>query len=339
MRHFCTYADHNYLPRAIALVDSLEKGGDFALWILALSQECEDILHRLRHPRIRIVTLHALEQADAELVATKTSRSTAEYIFTITPCWTAYLMKAQPEIDTLIYLDSDLYFFSSPEPIFREIGSASIGIIEHKHAKTKDQEKLYGRFNVGWVSFQRDTAGQACLGRWRSQCIEWCHDRAEDGKFADQKYLDAWPALFPEVCIIQHPGANLAPWNIAQYHLSGTPKRPTVDGKDVIFYHFSSMWAYSPWFVRLGLEDYLVEAPQRRRACHLIYQPYLRAINTATRHLRNAGFQGLPFNFPRHIDPRKFAGQELGSVLLQMKKRYTEYLKERFDGRVMYSPY
>ena len=55
----------------------------------------------------------------------------------------------------------------------------------------------------------------------------------------DQKYLDEWPALYPDCHIINHTGAGVAPWNYSQYSFSfGPNKNILVEGVPLIFYHF-----------------------------------------------------------------------------------------------------
>jgi hypothetical protein len=71
----------------------------------------------------------------------------------------------------------------------------------------------FGIYNVGWVSVRRCEEGIKALRWWRERCIEWCHDFVDGDRFADQRYLDRLPGLFPHVHVIQHLGANLAPWN------------------------------------------------------------------------------------------------------------------------------
>ena len=49
MIHYCTYFDHNYVVRAIAMLDSLRRhSGPFTLWCLSLTPECEAILDLTR---------------------------------------------------------------------------------------------------------------------------------------------------------------------------------------------------------------------------------------------------------------------------------------------------
>ena len=55
----------------------------------------------------------------------------------------------------------------------------------------------------------------------------------------DQKYLDAWPVLYPSTHILKHPGAGIAPWNYAQYSFGRLADGTlSVDDAPLIFYHF-----------------------------------------------------------------------------------------------------
>lgn len=241
-RYFCTYFDHNYLPYGMALFDSLVKSGiDFELFVLTLSDECHCRLENADR-RIIPVKLQELEEYDPELAQCRFNRSQTEYIFTLSPCLPLFLFEKFPRIDLLTYLDSDLYFFNSPETLYDELGNKSLYIIEHRFsAEHRYRAELNGRFNMAFQIYRKNDTGIACLKQWRSQCLEWCFDRVEDGKFADQKYLDSWPEDFKdEVVISANNGANLAPWNINNYFIEKTGNSFTVDGKELVFVHYQS---------------------------------------------------------------------------------------------------
>src|ERR1051325_9889605 len=80
----------------------------------------------------------------------------------------------------------------------------------------RSREK-FGIYNVGWVSFRNDARGRLVLRWWRERCVDWCFDVVEDARFGDQKYLDDWPQRFEGVHVVQHQGANLAAWNVANH--------------------------------------------------------------------------------------------------------------------------
>ena len=282
MIHYTTYFDHRYLPRAMVLLQSLrEHSPAFTLWCLALSPECAAALEKVEAAEVRVVPLETLEAADPSLLATKDSRTKAEYFFTLTSCWCEYLLHIHPEIELLTYLDSDLCFYSSPRPLFDELGDASIGIIEHRSMTPRRVEDKYGCFNVGWLSFRNDAAGRACLRRWREQFLDWCYDRIEPGRYADQKYLDDWPSRHANLRILLHPGANLAPWNVARHRLRIGPAGIMVDDEPCIFFHFANLRALPGRIIDLGLAPYWVPYAKRRWLRDHLYRNYLGRLRVA----------------------------------------------------------
>ncbi|WP_052128461.1 hypothetical protein [Neosynechococcus sphagnicola] len=239
MYYFCTYFDHRYLPRGLALYQSLERYcSAFKLWVLCLSDRCYELLMDLNLPHLQAIALTALEAENPALVTVKPTRSPVEYYFTCTPCLPLFVLKHHPEVDLITYLDADLFFFADPAPLYTEMGSHSIALIEHRFPETLRHLEQFGRFNVGWLSFRRDRSGLDCLQWWRDRCLEWCYDRLEADKFADQKYLDHWPTQFPGVVVLQHKGANLATWNLANYRIHRQDRTLWVDDHPLIFFHF-----------------------------------------------------------------------------------------------------
>jgi hypothetical protein len=240
-RYFCTYFDSNYLAQGLTLYRSLEAVcDDFRLWVLCLDDACYAALDNEGLDKITPVPLATLIESDPQLAGARANRTLFEFYFTCTAAFTAWVLSENDQVDLLTYLDADLYFFSDPQPIYRELEDASVGIIEHRFPESLRHLERYGLYNVAWVSFRRDEQGLACLDRWRAQCIEWCYDRLEGDRFADQKYLDAWPREFQRVHSIQHKGANLAPWNVARYRLSNGGG-VQVDGQALIFYHYHGL--------------------------------------------------------------------------------------------------
>jgi hypothetical protein len=239
---FCTYFDSRYLVRALALHASLLRhAGVFRLWVLCMDDAAADCFSALKLEAVRVVRLRDLETADPDLHKAKSNRSAVEYMFTCTPCLPLHVFRQATDIDMVTYLDSDLFFFADPRLVSAGMGDASIGIIEHRYSKGLEARLKYGRFNVGWNAFRRDEAGIACLKWWRERCLEWCYDRCEPGRFADQGYLDAWPALFKGVRIIENAGANVAPWNVDRHQLEWHGGVGYSDGVPLLFYHFQSL--------------------------------------------------------------------------------------------------
>jgi hypothetical protein len=287
--HFCTYFDHRYLPRALALYRSLERhAGDFVLWALCLSPECETLVAKLSLPRLRAVPLPALEAADPALAACRPSRSPIEYYFTCSPCLPHHLLERDGTIDTIVYLDSDLYFFGDPRLVLAHLGDAAVGITPHRLAPRVPRKfARYGRYNVGWLSFRRTPEGRACLAWWREQCLAWCFDRVEGDRYADQKYLEQFEHRFSGVRSIDLKGANLAPWNVAQYELAARDGAVRVDAEPLVFFHFQGVAAVRPGVYDSNLHSY--RAPLTPALRELVYQPYLLELARCEREVAALG--------------------------------------------------
>ena len=256
MKHFCTYFDSNYLLRGLTLFRSMEKHcGEFTLHVLACDEKTFDIIETLNLANLRAYKLEQVEVFEPRLLNVEPERSRAEYLWTLSPIWPLFLLETQPEIELITYLDADLFFFSSDSPIWEEFGAASVLIIEHRFPPQTDYMVNSGRFNVGMIAYRRDENGLACLHWYRERCLEWCFNRHEDEKYGDQKYLDEFPRLFGGVRILQHEGANVAPWNWMNGPLQARNGKFWVGETRVIFYHFHGFKMFSAWMFDLSVND------------------------------------------------------------------------------------
>jgi hypothetical protein len=274
-RVYCTYFDHNYLSRGLALYHSLQRHAPGSrLWVLCLSEECHRTLAALNLPDLVPVRLADFEAADPEVAATRCHRSTVEYYFTCTAAWMLFVLARETSAEWLTYLDGDLFFFDSPGIIYEELRDAAVAIIPHRYTAKLARLRKFGTYNVGWVGARNDPDGIAVIGWWRERCIEWCHDYVDGDRFADQGYLDSFVRLFPRVKIIENPGANLAPWNIGNYRIDFRDGRVVIDQvRPLIFFHFQGLRKGLRWFVFNSHRSY--RAPFSRAVRDHIYKPYV----------------------------------------------------------------
>jgi hypothetical protein len=277
MFNFCTLFDSNYLTRGLALYRSLEENcNDFHLYIFAFDQRCFDVLMKINLPNATIISLTEFE--DEELLKVKPTRTIAEYCWTSTSSTILYVLEKY-KVESCTYLDADIFFYSSPKPIFYELGDNSILITEHRYSPQYNKEIKSGKYCVQFVTVKNDERGLFALRWWRERCIEWCYARYEDGKFGDQLYLDDWTIRFKGVHVMKHHGGGLAAWNIQQYHFS--PVRNSVIGKviatgdefDVIFYHFHYLRIYTNNKIDLGRRMISKEV------MNIFYKPYLKLLD------------------------------------------------------------
>jgi hypothetical protein len=244
--NFCTLFDTYYLSRGIALYQSLEKHcKDFHLYIFAFDEGSVLALKKLGLAHATIVPLKDFE--NEELLAVKPTRTIAEYCWTSTASTIWYAIK-NFNLDHCTYLDADMLFFSSPDPVFEEIGNRSIAITPHNFSADLKSQEIYGKYCVQFVYFRNDEDGLKALDWWRKSCIEWCYAVLEKTRYGDQKYLDYFSEKFNNVCEIRHIGVGVAPWNVSDYTMHPSPEvlNLSLKGKvnersPLIFYHYQSL--------------------------------------------------------------------------------------------------
>jgi hypothetical protein len=274
-RVYCTYFDHNYLSRGLALYHSLQRHAPGSrLWVLCLSETCHQTLVALDLPDMLPIRLADFEAADPEVAATRASRSAIEYYFTCTPAWMLFVLGRETKAEWVTYLDGDLFFFASPEIIYDELQDAAVAIIPHRYTAKLARLRKFGTYNVGWVGARNDPDGIGVIKWWREKCIEWCHDVVDGDRFADQGYLNSFSRLFSRVKIIENIGANLAPWNIGNYRVDFRGNRVLIEAIDpLVFFHFQGLRKGLRWFIFNSHRAY--RAPFSADVRNHIYKPYV----------------------------------------------------------------
>jgi len=274
---FCTLCDQGYLVRTLALRASLVRHAQpFRLHTLCLDQTAFDILSRLALPDLVPIRRQDLEAEDPELVAAQGNRSALEYCFTCKPCVPLYVLRHRPDAKVVALADSDLWFFASPAPLVEEMRGSSVLLHLHRFPEEHTwRTEQFGLYNAGLSLFRNDAQGRASLEWWRARCIEWCHDRTEPGLYTDQKYLDQMASM-PGVRASDHPGAGLAPWNVAHTPLARGRQGVLVQGEPLIFYHFHGIRVVTRSLYVLGIRRFGVR--MTRTLKNKVYAPYLREL-------------------------------------------------------------
>ena len=247
-RYYATLFDSNYISYGCTLISSINNvSKNHTIFVFCFDEEAYTLMQQKNFPNVILITIIDLVSNLKELIIAQKNRTRTEFFYTCSPAICKYVLDNFAYVDLINYLDSDLYFFSSPEPIFNELDFFSIGIIEHRFSTNARKFMKYGRFNVGWITFRNDIFGKMCLNEWYLDCISWCYQRIEDGKYADQKYLESWPNRYNnKVRIIENLGANLAIWNINNYLLTKKDHDLYIEKDKLIFYHFAGLNEFSP---------------------------------------------------------------------------------------------
>ena len=285
-RVYCTYFDSAYLARGMVMLRSLRRHDPSArILALALDELCARVLCGAFSGDVQVIETETLHAAFPELRPIRQQRSRWAYYATQKPALALFTMGGQPPPAAVTYIDADTWFFSDPSAMLYEIGTASVGISPHRFPASHQSLAVYGRYNAGCIYWRNDETGRRCLADWRDDCLRWCEEAVESGgRFMNQGYLNSWLERYRGVHIVQHPGLNLAPWNVDGHMLAEDGGHVTVDGASLVFYHFSgiSRDAEGRWFSHypFGRQIDLI--------CESIYQPYILAVEAESRKLKES---------------------------------------------------
>jgi hypothetical protein len=156
---------------------------------------------------------------DEKLKKVKKIRSKGEYCWTLTPFAPGFVFDADQEVKRVTYLDADMWFRKNPSPIFDEFDKSgkAVLITDHNYDAEYDQSDISGQFCVQFVVFDRIKSDEVRVW-WSNKCLDWCYAIPENGKFGDQKYLEEWPKIFPDLIhILENKEWLLAPWNAKRF--------------------------------------------------------------------------------------------------------------------------
>lgn len=277
--NICTHGDINYLGKILALHHSLkETAGDFVLHVLCNDTETFESLFDRAIPEMRLYSLGDYEMDDAQLSEVKNfpagtyGSQRDNYLWKITPYFVNEILQIIPYDETLIYVDSDVYFYQSPQIILDAVGNRSVGI--HTHRFTPPYRKTAsGWFNVGAITFRKDEIGIRMAEQWK----EWCmttgtplHD--EYGTCGDQLWLQIFYKIigWENISIFDEEEAwkgycHLAPWNAEQF-----------DGT-LVFYHFSHFNMDSNGWKDAHHNEW---HPAKKPGIHDLYENYYQTIKS-----------------------------------------------------------
>lgn len=285
-KHLVTHCDYNYLPRALVLLDSIARTSKS----YSVTFVCHDDLTFSKMQseslnNIHLVKLSEIELYFPQLVARKMQITPLEYIFLITPFIVKFCLE-KLELPSVAYVDSDICFFSSIDPIFKEINKSDVGITAHNFLMKLTHLSINGTYNVGIVFFRNTQKGLLTVNWWADRCMESTSIHSNSSEiFGDQKYLDSFSNIYPETHVYQNFGINAAPWNCDDVSLD-TAGKVFSNGHELVCFHFSGLKSNKNRFI-LGFQRYNIKPSVNLRKC--IYQPYALKLYEMNRSLESSG--------------------------------------------------
>lgn len=277
--NFVTYFDKHYIPKGLAMLRSLRRQHpDSEVFVLTGDEETR---LRVRREDIPVFDLGGLELLYPELAAARQTRSWVEYLWTLTPAVTLFMLDVIGKQE-VAYIDADLYFYHPLDELYAETDPYNISAIPHRWTpKYRERLEPNGKYNVSWLRVQMSGQAIEFLAEWMSLCVDCCSASLDDGRLGDQTYLDDLSVKYG-IHDVEHLGANLAPWSQEQYQYciddDGTI---FVDGgtsfaaeDPLLFYHFHE-FRHNLQGVTLTRTGY----PLHPFVAEWVYPPYETEIN------------------------------------------------------------
>ncbi len=297
MHNFCTLFDSHYLPRGLAMYESLKKHcGDFHLYIFAFDEKCLEILKEFNLDNVTVISLEEFE--NDKLLGIKQSRTRGEYCWTCTSSSILYVLEKY-KVPDCTYLDADIYFYEDPEILLDELKDKSVLITEHGFTEKYAQGIVNGKYCVQFTAFKNNENGLRVLKDWVAKCLDWCHARYENGKFGDQKYLDTWTQDYDCVKVLEHKGGGVAPWNIQRFKINSSDKKfilEDISSKEqfpMVFYHFHDIKFDTKGNLNpVNYYEYDIDKQVR----DIIYKPYLEHIGSISKQIGLIHIDYQPYN-------------------------------------------
>jgi len=175
--------------------------------------------------------------------------TTLEFNTAIKPFAFRYLLEDQG-FNEVCYLDPDILLFAPLTHVWQALEQSEAVLTPHiteplpEDGYSPSDHTLLksGVYNLGFAAFRRTERTAEFIKWWAERCTAHCRVDTEANLFTDQRWMDFAPAFIEKLHILRHPGHNVAYWNLPHRSLTKDGSgRILVNGKDLIFYHFSGL--------------------------------------------------------------------------------------------------
>lgn len=322
MHFYCSAFSGEYAYQGIVLYNSIKKHDKFfTLFYVCIDNLAYDIFLSLHLDNLVLIKAEQIEDRFTVLKQVKTKRAIHEYAWTLKSSELLYILENYEEVEKIIWLDGDTQMLANPQAIFDEWGTDSIILTEQYYTSWHEPLiKTYGRFQAGFVGFCRDKQGLECLQWWQEKCIEWCYVKFEEGRWADQKYLDLVPELFPNTCAVKSLGINMTPFILYRLnfeegkYIEVNNDGLYVDKTKIVLFHYYGFKYYDDF--TYDLCSYWMKFSSS--TVDYLYMPYIKACKEVVhavesrfpdyRHSWNYSSRRISsyFDFSRHQNPSSY---------------------------------
>lgn len=244
--HFCTITTQSHQFKVKALFNSLSKiNPNVNLHVLVV----DGVFSGLNSDTSSILyySIGDVKSPMLHRVYSKYKGNANKLRWCLKPVFLSFLIESK-SIQSLVYVDNDIAFFSDFTFLFEELKRSPILLTPHHYPRFPDKRQNWleanfkvGLFNAGFIGVNAEAL--PTLQWWAGCCLYRCEKNAWRGLFDDQKYLDLFPIIEPKTIILQHQGCNVEDWNkdICLRTIHADTGEVLINGKwPVVFIHFNN---------------------------------------------------------------------------------------------------
>jgi hypothetical protein len=245
MKIALTICSINYLAQAKTFGQSLLQNNPDYTVIVGLVDKINEKNDFLDTFPFKIIEVEKIGIASFDAMYSKYNLT--ELNTAVKPFFIQYLFENNSEISTVVYFDPDIFVYNKFEELENQLNDHDIVITPHITSPITDgfvpNEKDFlntGLFNLGFIAVKRSQNSLDFLDWWMMRLREYCFMDIKNGLFVDQLWINLVPIFFKKVYILNHPGYNMAYWNLHERKITLSNNALGVnDSYPLVFFHFS----------------------------------------------------------------------------------------------------
>jgi hypothetical protein len=313
----------NYLGKAKALLESVDRNcPDYQFYIVLVDSNAEELA--LSDPRI----IPLGDVPINEIQNMRKKYDVIEFSTSVKPFCFQYLFARFPEIDQILYLDPDIYVFSSFEVIDQELLDADILLTPHLLTpvvgnSTRAELRIAptGVYNLGFIGLKRSENTDLFLNWWGKKLEQHSVCDHKEGLFYDQNWMTYASVYFDRVRISRNPGLNIAVWNLGERKITKRKDKFLVnEGYLLTFFHFSQFQFDKTAIIPLPLAAWEVES--HNGSLQEVCEIYRTALVLAG----HSNYESIPY-----LQPGRYSPKRIGFIVFgRLVKFITKYLSAEY---------
>jgi len=239
---FFTSICSNYLPKAMALAESVKQHCKDAHFVLCLvEREVPDVAADFPHfDEIVLAKDAGWDHFDRFMFR----HAIVEASTAVKAQFMLNLVEHHPDESKFVYLDPDVLVYSEFVELEKLLDTDTIVLCPHLlrpgNIDMEISSLAHGCYNLGFLAVRRSQNALDFLRWWAERLFQFCYDDISRGIFTDQRWIDLAPCFF-DTRVLKHHGYDFATWSLLNSDLREVDGRYVINGDPLRFIHFSGL--------------------------------------------------------------------------------------------------